>query len=73
MLVLNSFILAALDFYIFFALKATSIKWVKTKAFNYIWWTYSVVLLTSVWASFKFELPLSIRSVILVAFFITAV
>ena len=73
MLVLNSFILAALDFYIFFALKATSIKWVKTKAFTYIWWAYSVVLLTSVWASFKFELPLSVRSVILVAFFITAV
>lgn len=73
MVVLNAILLFLFDFYIFFALRATKIKFAKTKLFAWLWWGYSVCLLTGVFISFKFNIPLMYRSIILVAFFMTAV
>jgi len=73
MLKLNAVILLLLDFYIFFALRATNIKFVKTKWFAVLWWGYSISLLIGLIISFEYSIPLMLRSIILVAFFITAV
>lgn len=73
MLKLNAVILFLLDFYIFFALRATNIRFMRTRWFTVLWWGYSVSLLSGLYISFAFSIPLMIRSIILVAFFITAV
>lgn len=73
MLQLNTVLLFILDFYIFFALRATNIKFVKTKWFTYLWWGYSIALLIGLYISFQYSIPLMYRSIILVAFFMTAV
>ena len=73
MLIFNAMLLFVLDFYIFFALRATRIKFVKQKWFAYLWWGYSISLLIGLFISFKFNIPLMYRSIILVAFFMTAV
>ncbi|WP_312134783.1 metallophosphoesterase [Sphingobacterium sp.] len=73
MLQLNTVLLFILDFYIFFALRATNIKFVKTKWFTYLWWGYSITLLIGLYISFQYSIPLMYRSIILVAFFMTAV
>ncbi|GAA4146702.1 metallophosphoesterase [Sphingobacterium kyonggiense] len=73
MLKLNAVILFLLDFYIFFALRATNIKFMRTKWFTFLWWGYSIALLIGLFISFQYSIPLAIRSIILVAFFITAV
>lgn len=73
MLQLNTVLLFILDFYIFFALRATNIKFVKTKWFTYLWWGYSISLLIGLFISFQYSIPLMYRSIILVAFFMTAV
>lgn len=73
MLKLNAVILFLLDFYIFFALRATNIKFIKTKWFSILWWGYSLSLLIGLFISFQYSIPLSVRSIILVAFFLTAV
>lgn len=73
MLKLNAVILLLLDFYIFFALRATNIKFIKTKWFAVLWWGYSISLLIGLIISFEYSIPLMVRSIILVAFFITAV
>lgn len=73
MLVFNAILLFVLDFYIFFALRASKIEFTKTKLFAVLWWTYSIGLLVGVIVSFKFNIPLTYRSIILVAFFMTAV
>ncbi|HBW82004.1 MAG TPA: metallophosphatase, partial [Sphingobacterium sp.] len=57
---------------IFFALRATKIKFPKTKVFSILWWSYSVLLLLGVFISAQYSIPLIVRSVILVAFFLTA-
>ena len=73
MLIFNAFLLFILDFYIFFALRSTKIVFVKQKWFTYIWWGYSIALYVGLFISFKFSIPLAYRSIILVAFFMTAV
>ena len=73
MLKLNAVILLLLDFYIFFALRATKINFTKTKLFAILWWGYSISLLIGLFISFEYAIPLMVRSIILVAFFITAV
>jgi len=73
MLQLNAVILFLLDFYIFFALRATKIEFIRTRWFTILWWGYSISLLAGLFISFKFSIPLSVRSIILVAFFLTAV
>lgn len=72
MLIFNAILLLVFDFYIFFALRATKIKVAKTKWFSFVWWGYSIALLLGLYISTKFNLPLTYRSVILVAFFMTA-
>lgn len=73
MLVFNAILLLVFDFYIFFALRATKIKVAKRKWFAYAWWGYSIGLLLGLYISAEFSIPLAYRSVILVAFFMTAV
>lgn len=73
MLQLNTVLLFILDFYIFFALRATNIEFVRTKWFSYLWWGYSISLLIGLFISFQYSIPLMYRSIILVAFFMTAV
>ncbi|MFZ4262413.1 metallophosphoesterase [Sphingobacterium sp. HJSM2_6] len=73
MLKLNAFILFVMDFYIFFALRATNIKFMRTRWFAFLWWGYSIALLTGLFISFQYAIPLAVRSIILVAFFLTAV
>jgi predicted MPP superfamily phosphohydrolase len=73
MLIFNAILLFILDFYIFFALRSTKIDFVKQKWFTYIWWGYSIALYVGLFISFKFSIPLAYRSIILVAFFMTAV
>lgn len=73
MLKLNTILLFILDFYIFFALRATNIQFVKTKWFSFLWWGYSISLLIGLYISFQYPIPLMYRSIILVAFFMTAV
>lgn len=73
MVLINAVLLLLFDFYIFFALRATNIKFTKKKWFAWLWWGYSISLLTGLFISFKFNIPLAYRSIILVAFFMTAV
>lgn len=73
MLIFNVILLFLLDIYIFIALRATKIKFSRSSAFPFLWWGYTVVLLSAVMISFKFDIPLMYRSIILVIFFITAV
>ena len=73
MLIFNAILLIVFDFYIFFALRATKIKVTKTKWFAFVWWGYAISLLIGLYISAKFNIPLAYRSVILVAFFMTAV
>lgn len=72
MLIFNAILLVVFDFYIFFALRATKIKLAKTKWFSLVWWGYSMALLLGLYISAQFNLPLAYRSIILVAFFMTA-
>lgn len=73
MLIFNAIILFLLDFYIFFALRSTKIGFAKKKWFTYLWWGYSVALFIGLFISFKYNIPLAYRSIILVAFFLTAI
>ncbi|ERJ57776.1 metallophosphoesterase [Sphingobacterium paucimobilis] len=73
MLIFNAIFLFVLDFYIFFALRGTKISFVRKKWFTIAWWFYSISLLIGVLVAFKFNIPLMYRSIILVAFFMTAV
>lgn len=72
-IVFNSILLLALDFYIYKALRATNIKWAKTKTFGILWWSYSALLFIGIIGTVFFDLRLTIRSIVLVAFFITFV
>jgi predicted MPP superfamily phosphohydrolase len=73
MLILNAIVLFLLDFYIFFALRSTKIVFARKKWFTYLWWGYSLVLFIGLFISFKYNIPLAYRSIILVAFFLTAI
>lgn len=73
MLIFNAIILFLLDFYIFFALRSTKIAFAKKKWFTYLWWGYSIALFIGLFISFKYNIPLAYRSIILVAFFLTAI
>lgn len=73
MLIFNVVLLLILDIYIFFALRATKIKFVHKKWFPYLWWGYSILLFIGLFVSTKFNIPLAYRSIILVTFFMTAI
>lgn len=73
MIIINALLLFLFDFYIFNALRATNIKFAKKKWFAFLWWGYSAALLTGVLISYKYNIPLTYRAIILVAFFLTAI
>jgi len=72
-IVFNSIILLFLDFYIYRALRTTNIKWAKTRTFTILWWSYSALLFIGIIGTVYFDLRLAVRSIVLVAFFITFV
>lgn len=71
MAVFNTILLLVIDFYIYKALRATSIKWVASPLFPKLWWGYSFLLTAGIFISIYTNIPLILRSVILVAFFLT--
>jgi len=73
MLVFIAILFFLFDLYIFFALRATKIGFAKRRFFACLWWGYAGVLLVALYVSANYDIPLTYRSVILVAFFITAV
>lgn len=73
MVIFNSIILLILDLYIFKGLRATRIKFPKHRAFPYLWWGFTLLLITAVALSIYTHMPLMLRSMILVAFFSTFV
>lgn len=73
MVIINSIILIVLDFYIYKGLRATRLSFPRTRLFSRIWWSYSLLLLVSIFVSIYFNIPLAIRSIVLVAFFMTFV
>src|SRR5690606_8713019 len=70
-IILSSIILILLDVYIYTALRATKIKWARSKIFTILWWGYSAVLYLGLLSTIFFDVRLDFRSVILVALFIT--
>ncbi|HEY0666630.1 MAG TPA: metallophosphoesterase [Sphingobacteriaceae bacterium] len=74
-LVIISVILIILDIYIYRAVRALYPDWTlrNGRKFTYVWWGYSILLIMGVFISIFFNLRLTIRAVILVAFFITFV
>lgn len=71
MLLFNSILLLLLDFYIYKALRATKLKVARNKLFPRIWWGYSFLLIAGVFISIYTNIPLFLRSIVLVAFFLT--
>ncbi|MBC7653918.1 MAG: metallophosphoesterase [Oligoflexus sp.] len=74
-LLIISVLLLLIDFYSYKAIVHIYPRWTKTrkKVFQIIWWGYTVVLLIGVFATILFNLNLGIKTVFLVAFFITFV
>lgn len=72
-LIIISIVLIIIDFYIFKAILSVKSGWTNTQRnrFSWIWWTYSVLLIIGVFCGIYFNIQLSLRSVILVAFFLT--
>ncbi len=71
MIYLTAALLLLIDFYIYKALRQTDIGWVKGRLFPRLWWGYSALILIGVLISIYTNIPLAIRSIILVAFFLT--
>jgi hypothetical protein len=74
-LLIISVLLLLIDFYSYKAIVHIYPRWTKTrkKVFQIIWWGYTVVLLIGVFATILLNLNLGIKTVFLVAFFITFV
>ena len=72
---LLAILLLAFDLYIYKAILDVYPNWgdSKKKGFKYIWWAYSIGLIDGVFISIFFNIFLSLRAIILVAFFITFV
>src|SRR5690606_14027747 len=74
-LIIFSVLLFMLDLYIYQALRGFPTK--KNKKlftwFKYAWWGYSIFILAGVFASIFLNLRLTVRAILLVAFFITFV
>jgi predicted MPP superfamily phosphohydrolase len=73
MVLINSIVLLLLDIYIFKGVRATRMAFPKTALFSWIWWGYSIFLLVGIFISLYFNIPLAMRSIVLVAFFMTFV
>nr|WP_294896040.1 metallophosphoesterase [uncultured Pedobacter sp.] len=74
-LTIVSLLLIAFDFYIYKAILNIYPNWSVTKKryFKIVWWAYTILLLAGVLVSLTFSMWLSIKAVILVAYFITFV
>src|SRR4028119_2067129 len=74
-LIIVSIILLILDWYIYAALISGKAGWSEKKKRNFapIWWGYSALLILGVFSGIFFNLRLTLRAIILVAFFITFV
>ena len=74
-LLIVSVLLLIIDWYIYRAIASIRKKKDKpvSKIFTYLWWGYSILLIAGVFASIFFNLRLTLRAIILVAFFITFV
>jgi hypothetical protein len=70
-----SSLLLLIDWYIFKALLSTKIEFIqkRKKAFTRLYWGYSFVLIVGVFIGIFFSIILTIRAIILVAFFLTFV
>jgi len=64
---------AGIDGYIYSALLSVKLNLVekKRKWFSYFWWGYSILLILAVIFSFYFDLKLTIKAIILAAFFLS--
>jgi len=71
MIFFNSIVLLVIDFYIYKGLRATQLGFPKSRLFPFLWWGYSFLLILSVFVSIYSNIPLMVRSVILVVFFST--
>lgn len=69
--IINTILLIVIDIYIYLAIRGTRLRWARSKIFSVLWWSYSVLLLIGILISIKFDIRLTVRSIILVAFFIT--
>ncbi|OAQ39248.1 DNA mismatch repair protein MutT [Pedobacter psychrophilus] len=74
-LLIISVLLLLIDFYSYKAILHTYQNWSNAvkKSFRAIWWGYTAVLLIGVYTTMIFNLDLGIRTIFLVAFFITFV
>jgi predicted MPP superfamily phosphohydrolase len=74
-LMIISLLLIIIDVYIYQAVNSAFNKWTvkQKKVFRYSFWTYSILLIAAVFVSMYFDLRLAVKSVILVAFFLTFV
>lgn len=72
-LLVISLLFLIIDWYIFKALRSAKIKNFRSAIFPYIWWGYSALLIAGAFASIFLNLILTLRAIILVAFFITFV
>lgn len=74
-LTIIALLLVAFDIYIYNAIVSIYPKWTeqKKKRFKFIWWGYTILLIFGVFLSIFFSIPLWMRAIILVAFFITFV
>lgn len=74
-LIVITILLLLFDLYIYKAILSVYPKWSKEKKkrFSAIWWGYSFILISGVFISIFFSIPLTLRALILVSFFITFV
>ncbi|MEJ5963796.1 metallophosphoesterase [Pedobacter immunditicola] len=72
-LILLTFIMLALDYYCYKAILSVFKKWKPStkRLFTILWWSYTVLLTIGVFTSIYLNLFLSLRAVILVAYFLT--
>ncbi len=73
MIILNSFLLLIIDFYIYKGLRSTSLKFANARYFPYAWWSFSALIILAVMVSIYVQIPLIVRAIILVMFFTTFV
>ena len=75
MLMIISVVLIIIDLYIYKAVISVFHKWKvkKLKLFKILFWSYSILLIAGVFISIYFNIRLTARAIILVAFFLTFV
>ncbi len=74
-LIFITVLLLIIDLYLFKAIKSIRPQWTtkQQRNFGYIWWGYSIFLILGVFLSIYFNIRLTLRAVLMVAFFLTAV